>query len=188
MAHSLAHLDVICGPMFSGKTTELIRRLREYGSPNGGVNDLPIAIKPDRDDRYAAAQIVSHAGDRLEAISVSSAAEVLGVVAAAGAGAVGIDEAHFFGVELIGPVQQLLRRGLRVVVAGLERDHRGAPFEPFPWLLCEADEVLKLAGPCAACGRPAIHTQRMVASSERIVVGGAEAYQPRCRACFVPGQ
>ncbi len=100
---------------------------------------------------------------------------------------VGIDEGHFFGADLLPVCLSLVTAGRRLIVAGVERDHRGLPFEPFPGLLCEADEVLKLSGPCAVCGRPAIHSQRMTDQPGRVVVGGAELYQPRCRACFKPG-
>jgi thymidine kinase len=99
---------------------------------------------------------------------------------------VGIDEAHFFGAALIAPVMALVNSGVRVIVCGVERDHKGRPFDPFPTLLCEADHVLKMSGPCAVCGRPAIHSQRMTSSDAPIVVGGAEMYQARCRACFKP--
>src|SRR5262249_27706104 len=134
----------------------------------------------------ASNELVTHAGMRLAAEPVAEAREI--ATKAVGAAVVAIDEAHFFAGALKQPCGDLLARGAIVIVAGLERDHRGEPFEPFPWLLCEAEAVVKLAGPCAVCGRPAIHSQRMVAGSDRIVVGGAEAYQARCRACFVPGR
>jgi thymidine kinase len=99
-----------------------------------------------------------------------------------------IDEAHFFGAALTPVCIELIRRGVRVIVAGVERDHLGRPFEPFPSLLCEADEVVKLSGRCAVCGGPSVHSQRLIASDAHIVVGGAESYQPRCRACFNPAE
>lgn len=168
--------------MFSGKTTALIERLRAAHASGAKT----VAIKPLRDTRYQTGALASHAGATLAAVNV---AKTSGVVAAAGdAAVVGIDEAHFFGSGLGAACIALVSSGARVIVAGLERDHRGQPFEPFPRLLVEADDVIKLSGPCALCGRPAIHSQRMVDSSERIVVGGAEAYQARCRACFVPGR
>jgi len=167
--------------MFSGKTTELIRRLTE--AETAGKRTL--AIKPLRDDRYAHRELVTHGGARLVATPVASAGEIVGV--AAGAEVLGIDEAHFFGAALVSPCLELLRAGRRVIVSGVERDHRGQPFEPFPALLVEADEVVKLSGPCALCGRPAVHSQRMVKLDQAIVVGGAEMYQARCRDCFEPG-
>lgn len=170
--------------MFAGKTSELIRRVAAAGPG--------LVIKPARDGRYHATRVVSHEGAGVDAVPVGAAAEILPVVAeavrvAGVVGLVAIDEAHFFGDELIAPVRELLRRELRVLVVGLERDHRGDPFAPFPTLLCEADEVVKLNSRCARCGGPAIHSQRLVDSPERIVVGGADAYEPRCRGCFVPG-
>ena len=179
---STARLEAICGPMFSGKSTELIRRLQRAAA----AGQATLAFKPSHDTRYHAEAISTHTGAKLPAGAVESAAEILSH--AANAHTIGIDEAHFFGTSLIEPIRALLARGTRVIVAGLERDHRGRHFEPFPWLLCEADEVVKLAGPCAVCGKPALHSQRLVDSPDRIVVGGAEAYQPRCRECFQPGR
>lgn len=181
-------LEVICGPMFSGKTSALIGALRapESGGALGGPSTRAIAIKPARDDRYAADELVSHAGARLAAVSVGSATDV--ARAAGDSALVGIDEAHFFGAGLVQPVLALVRRGARVIVAGLERDHRGEPFEPFPRLLIEADAVMKLTTACAVCGGPAVHSQRMVQSDDRIVVGGAGDYEARCRRCFEGGR
>ncbi len=170
-------LEVICGPMFSGKTTELIARLSAAAAPT-------VAFKPARDDRYAQSELVSHAGRRHPAVPVASADEIYSAVGKHTV--VGIDEVHFFGATLIAPVLTLVNSGVRVIVCGVERDHRGRPFEPFPTLLCEADQVLKMSAPCALCGRPAIHSQRMTASDAPIVVGGAEMYQARCRTCFKP--
>lgn len=168
-------LEVICGPMFAGKSTALLNRLRAAHVPF-------ILFKPALDTRYAEAQVVTHAGDRLDAVAVGDPASIPGLARAFPV--VGIDEAHFFGAALIPPVFELLGAGARVIVAGVERDHLGGPFEPFPRLLCEADAVDKLAARCARCDRPAVHSQRMVPGDARIIVGGAEAYEPRCRACF----
>jgi len=175
---TVGRLEVICGPMFSGKTTELVRRLMHARMAGAGV----LGIKPVSDQRYHDQDISTHTGDRFPAATISVAAEI-GPLARV-PGVVGIDEAHFFGVPLLEECVRLVAAGKRVIVAGVERDHRGGPFEPFPNLLCEADEVLKLSGPCAVCGRPAVHSQRMIASEEAIVVGGAGMYQARCRACF----
>jgi thymidine kinase len=168
--------------MFSGKTTELIRRLN--AAETGGRR--VVAIKPLHDDRYAHAELVTHGGQRLAATPVASARDVVAV--AAGFAVVGIDEAHFFGVALVDPCEQLMAAGMQVIVAGVERDHRGRPFEPFPELLVEADEVVKLSGPCAVCGKPAVFSQRMINSDQPIVVGGAGMYEARCRECFEPGE
>lgn len=164
--------------MFAGKSTLLLQRLRDARQPF-------VLFKPALDTRYASHHVVTHAGERLAATPVSSAEQIRDL--AADHPLIGIDEAHFFGTALIAPILALLRDNRHVIIAGLERDHRGEPFEPFPRLLCEADQVFKLSGPCACCGRPAVHSQRMVQRSERIVVGGAEAYEPRCRDCFTPG-
>lgn len=167
--------------MFAGKSTELMRRLtaaRDAGR-------IALAFKPAIDTRYHATAIASHTGRRSPAIAVDDPARIPDL--AGHATVIAIDEAHFFAAPLIAPMQSLLDRGAHLVVAGLDLDHRGRPFEPFPWLLANADEVVRLAGPCAVCGKPATHTQRMVASSERIVVGGPGAYQARCAACFQPG-
>lgn len=168
--------------MFSGKSTELIRRLQTTAA----AGQTTLAFKPSHDTRYHAEAIATHNGAKLPAGAVENAAEILDHAAAAQT--IGIDEAHFFGTSLVDPIRTLLSHGRRVIVAGLERDHRGHHFEPFPWLLCEADEVVKLTAPCSICGKPALHSQRLVDSPNRIVVGGAEAYQPRCRDCFQPGR
>jgi thymidine kinase len=175
-------LEVICGPMFAGKTTELVRRLLDAQAAGATV----IAIKPSRDTRYRVLEIATHTGQTFPATPVTDASGV--VAAAGGAGVLAIDEVHFFGGGLIPVCHDLIRRGARVIVAGVERDHLGRPFEPFPALLCEADEVVKLSGRCAVCGGPSVHSQRMIDSDAAIVVGGAESYQPRCRACFRPGK
>ncbi len=182
MSHG--RLIAICGPMFSGKTTELIRRV-EAMTGGEGRDRRGVLFKPAGDTRYATDHLATHGGIRAEAVAVERAEEI--DARSSPGSVVGIDEAHFFGAGLTEVCVGLVARGLDVVVAGLERDHRGMPFEPFPSLLCEADEVIKLSGPCAICGQPALHSQRMVADQSRIVVGGAESYQPRCRACFEPG-
>lgn len=178
---------VICGPMFSGKTTELIARVDAMA----GQGCRCVLIKPAGDRRYAVEQLVTHDGGRAPAVEAANAEEVLAIADGGSSDwaydVVGIDEAHFFGESLTAVCRALAGRGAVVFVAGVERDHRGRPFEPFPSLLCEADEVVKRAGACAVCGGPSVHSQRLVESSERIVVGGAESYEPRCRVCFRPG-
>lgn len=177
-----ADLTVICGPMFAGKTSELIRRYEAAALANGRVR----VFKPLRDVRYDPGAVVTHGGKSIAASAVEAAGRIL--LDGIGADLVLIDEAHFFGPTLLEPVLALVNAGQSVVVAGLERDHRGEPFDPFPRLLCEADTVVKLTCPCARCGAAAVHSQRLIDSSERIVVGGAESYEPRCRTCFVPGK
>lgn len=177
-----ARLTVICGPMFAGKTTELIRQLDAAAHAGRKV----FAFKPASDTRYGQGCLATHAGGRFPARGIAD--EIDGVLLEMGEGALaGIDEAHFFGTAIIEPVREALGRGVSFILAGVERDHRGRPFEPFPTLLCEADEVIKLHAACAVCGGPAVHSQRMIPGDAAIVVGGAESYQARCRNCFRPG-
>lgn len=168
--------------MFSGKSTALIQRLQAAaaGLPPGRVR----AFKPASDTRYAPGAIVTHPGASLPAQALTDPAALPGL--ADEAQVVGIDEAHFFGAAIVGPVRTLVDRGVHVLVAGVERDHRGAPFDPFPALLIEADEVVKLLSVCARCGQPAVHSQRLFDSSERVAVGGPGDYEARCRRCFQP--
>lgn len=174
-------LEVICGPMFSGKTTELIARLKAHAAAGRRV----LAVKPARDTRYGMGVLVTHDGRSLGAAEMERGAELTqAMVGEDGVEVLGVDEAHFFGAELVGPCRELIARGVLVIIAGVERDHRGEPFEPFPALLCEADSVTKLSGPCAVCGGPAVHSQRMFANEDAIAVGGAGQYQARCRGCF----
>ncbi len=175
-----ARLEAICGPMFAGKTTELIRRLVEARSSACDA----VAIKPALDTRYAMHELVTHAGARLRARAVVDADEIAAAVGAATV--IGVDEAHFFGAPLTAVCRALAASGRRVIVAGLEFDHFGETFEPFPSLLRCADEVTRLVTACARCGAPATHTQRLIASEARIAVGGAGDYEARCAACFRP--
>ena len=166
--------------MFSGKTTELLRRLAGAEREGRPV----VAVGPAGDRRYGESRLATHTGEWRAAVTIAGAGEL--AVAAGAASVVGIDEGHFFGEALVGPCHELVSRGARVIVAGVPLDHRGRPFPPFPSLEREADEVVRLTCPCAVCGRPAIHSQRMKPGDETIAVGGAELYQPRCGACFAP--
>jgi thymidine kinase len=173
-------LEVICGPMFAGKTTELMRRI-------GHAESLGLAVavlRPSRDTRSMHDSIETHDGQRHQARETLHA----GLVAAHAGSApvIAIDEAHFFGEPLLQPCMALVAEGRRVIVAGIDLDHFGLLFEPFPALLAAAHEVVRLQGTCARCGAPSTRTQRLVASTARIVVGGAESYEPRCAACFAP--
>lgn len=165
--------------MFSGKTVELIRRVRAAHA----AGHAAAAIKPAADSRSGGARLTTHDGQSHHAHEAAAPAEV--ELLAGAAPIVAIDEAHFFGAALAPVCERLVAAGRRVIVAGVHLDHRGEPFEPFPRLLCLADEVMKLACPCAVCGRPAIHSHRKAGADGRIVVGGADLYEPRCRACFV---
>jgi len=172
------YIEVICGPMFSGKTEELIRRLRRavIGRRRGQV------FKPAIDRRYHATRIASHNATSLDALAVDDGPALLAAVEH-DAEVVGIDEAQFFGAELVAAVQALADRGVQVIVAGLDLDYRGVPFEPVPQLLAVAEHVTKLAAVCSVCGREATRSHRLVAGEGRIVVGSACEYEPRCRAC-----
>ena len=175
-----ATLEVVCGPMFAGKTTMLLRRVTE-ARVAGMVVQI---VRPAMDHRSAADAIQTHGGEHMQGISVASAQQVIAAVGEAQL--VVIDEAHFFGAALAGACEALLARGVSVLAAGVDIDHFGLPFEPFPSLFAMAHAVHRLQGTCARCGKPSTHTQRLVPGGARIVVGGAEAYEPRCEACFVP--
>jgi len=175
-------IEVICGSMFSGKSEELIRRLRRATIARQKVQ----AFKPDIDDRYGSDDIVSHDARRIECAKVKTAAEIIAGVDA-DTRVVGIDEAQFLGEDLVEVCEQLAGRGKRVIVAGLDQDYRGIPFEPIPQLLALAESITKTMAVCMVCGAPANKTQRLIESDERIVVGTGGTYEPRCRACFEPG-
>lgn len=178
---SMGWIEVIAGPMFSGKSEELIRRLRraEIGRQRVQV------FKPVIDDRYAADEIVSHSEMRIRAERVHHARSILERTDPR-TQVVGIDEAQFFDEELAEVAEALANGGKRVIVAGLDQDYLGRPFDPMPRLLALAEEVTKALAICVVCGNPANRTQRLIASEERIVVGGARAYEARCRQCFEP--
>jgi thymidine kinase len=177
---SIATLEVVCGPMFAGKTTMLLRRVAEARAAGVVVQ----IVRPALDHRSAADAIETHGGERMQGISVASAQQVIAAVGEAQL--VVIDEAHFFGGALAGACEALLHRGVSVIAAGVDIDHFGGAFEPFPALFAMAHAVHRLQGTCARCGQPSTHTQRLVPGGARIVVGGAEAYEPRCAACFAP--
>ena len=173
-------LELICGPMFAGKTTELIRRIEAARA----AQEITLAIKPAKDTRYADQELVTHAGDRTRAMAASTATDILAAVG--DARVIGIDEAHFFGAELSAVCLALVASGRRVIIVGQEFDHRGDGFEPFPTLLAHAHDTTRITGVCSSCGGVSIHSQRMVTSAERIHVGGIGDYEPRCAACFIP--
>jgi thymidine kinase len=172
-------IEVICGSMFSGKTEELIRRLRRARIAQQNVR----IFKPAVDRRYDEADIVSHSAQRIPSTAVTRAEEILDHVPRA-TQVVGVDEAQFFEMDLLAVARELARRGMRVIVAGLEQDYRGQPFPVMAALLVEAEFVTKNLAICVVCGNPAHRNQRLVPRSGQIVVGGAEAYEARCRRCF----
>ncbi len=175
-------IEVVCGPMFSGKSEELIRRLRRARIARKRVQ----VFKPAIDDRYSADEIVSHGDQRLESETVASAKEILEKVDGR-TQVIGVDEANFFGLDLVEVTAQLADAGKQVIVAGLDTDYLGRPFTPMPELLCLAESITKTLAVCMRCGNPAKHTQRLVESEDLIVVGAAGMYEARCRRCFEPG-
>jgi len=174
-------IEVIAGSMFSGKSEELIRRLRR-----AEIARLQVQIfKPTVDNRFGTDAIVSHSDMQIASESVASARELAARVRS-GTEVVGIDEGQFFDAELPRVCTELANAGRRVIVAGLDTDYLGQPFEPMPHLLAIAEYITKTLAICMVCGGPAGHTQRLVASNERVLVGATGTYEARCRRCFDP--
>jgi thymidine kinase len=174
-------IEVITGSMFSGKSEELIRRLRRAQIARQKVQ----IFKPRLDDRYSADHITSHSDMRIPSENVSDSTELLARVEE-DTEVIGIDEGQFFDPQLPAVCNTLADRGKRVIVAGLDQDYLGKPFEPMPQLLAIAEYITKTLAICVVCGRPANHTQRLVVSSERVLVGASGTYEARCRVCFDP--
>jgi thymidine kinase len=194
-------IEVICGPMFSGKTEELIRRLRRAVIARRKVQ----VFKPRADSRYDPELVVSHSQQKMLSTVVEKASDILEKLAQ-DVEVVGIDEVQFLGREVVPIVKSLADRGLRVVVAGLDQDYRGLPFEPMPELLAEAEYISKELAICVVCGEPANRSQRIIDTEERaspaspvaergsaehptedrVSVGAHESYEPRCRKDFSP--
>ncbi|PYQ73796.1 MAG: thymidine kinase [Acidobacteria bacterium] len=174
-------IEVITGSMFSGKSEELIRRLRRAQIARQKVQ----IFKPLIDDRFGEDQIVSHSDMRIASQNVRNSDELLRRVDD-DTDVVGIDEGQFFDADLPGACNALANRGKRVIVAGLDQDYLGRPFEPMPQLLAIAEYITKTLAICVVCGDPANHTQRLVASSDRVLVGATGMYEARCRHCFDP--
>lgn len=173
-------IEIICGSMFSGKTEELIRRLKRARIARQRV----MAFKPALDTRYSDDEVVSHDASAVATTPVHTAAQI--ILMADEADVVGIDEAQFFDDGLVDACQTLATSGTRVIVAGLDQDYLAEPFEPIPQLMAVAEYVTKLHAICVVCGAPANHSQRIVAEGDRVLVGANEAYEPRCRHCFDP--
>ena len=175
-------IEVITGSMFSGKSEELIRRLRRAQIARQKVQ----IFKPRFDTRYADDHIVSHSDMRIGSDNVSASKDLLSLVEP-DTDVVGIDEGQFFDQDLPAVCNELAGRGKRVIVAGLDQDYLGKPFEPMPQLLAIAEYITKTLAICMVCGGPANHTQRLVASSDRVLLGAQGTYEARCRRCFDPG-
>ncbi len=174
-------IEVICGSMFSGKTEELIRRLKRAQIARIKVQ----VFKPIIDDRYSKEHVQSHDATKVLSVPVSKSSEVLERVEDS-TRVVGIDEAQFFDEGIVDVCQKLANRGIRVVVAGLDMDYLGKPFEPMPKFLAIAEHVTKLHAICMSCGGEASRTQRLVASDQQIAVGSKDMYEARCRNCHEP--
>jgi len=171
-------IEVICGSMFSGKTEELIRRLKR----SEFANQKLLLFKPKIDNRYSEDNVVSHQGSTFEAIVVENASEILTkwnkekVVA--------IDECQFFDAGIIQVVNELSKKGVRVILAGLDMDFMGVPFGPMPQLMCLAEYVTKVHAICVSCGNLAQFSHRTVGDKEQVLVGAVEKYKPLCRSCY----
>ena len=178
---NLGWIEVICGSMFSGKSEELIRRLRRAQIARQRVQ----IFKPKLDSRFSEDHIVSHSEMKMRSQLVSQAREILDLLDGR-TQVIGIDEGQFFDMELAYVCNNLADSGKRVIVAGLDQDFRGKPFDPMPQLLSIAEYITKTLAICVRCGAPANRTQRLVENSDRLLVGETDAYEARCRLCFDP--
>ena len=171
-------IEVVCGPMFSGKTEELIRRVKRAQIAKQKIQ----IFKPGIDNRYSETKVVSHSSLKVEAVPVSSSLEILDRIFDS-TRIVAIDEVQFFDEEIVEVISRLARRGCRVICAGLDQDYKGNPFGPMPHLLAIADEVMKVHAICTVCGSPASKTFRKKEekSAEQVLVGESDRYEARCR-------
>ena len=174
-------IEVITGSMFSGKSEELIRRLRRAQIARQRVQ----IFKPNVDSRFDEDHIVSHSDMKMKSQLVSRSGEILDLLDGR-TQVVGIDEGQFFDVDLVQVCNKLADSGKRVIVAGLDQDFRGKPFDPMPQLLSVAEYITKTLAICVRCGAPANRTQRLVENPDRLLVGATDAYEARCRLCFEP--
>jgi thymidine kinase len=179
---NIGWIEAICGPMFSGKSEELMRRLRRAMIARKRVQ----VFKPVIDTRYSEDEIVSHTEMRMKSEPIGKVSDIFKQLDWR-TQVVGIDEANFLGPELVDVATQLADSGKQIIVAGLDTDYMGRPFPPMPDLLTLAESITKTLAICVRCGNPAKHTQRLVQSSDLIVVGAADMYEARCRRCFEPG-
>ena len=177
-AKNTGRIEVVCGSMFSGKTEELIRRMRRAVFANLNIK----IFKPQIDVRYSASDVVSHDAKAIASTPVASSAEILSQ--AGDAMVIGIDEAQFFDPEIVDVAVELARRGVRVIVAGLDMDYLGKPFGPMPALMAVADDVTKVHAICVRCGDLAMYSHRLSKSDNLVELGEKDIYEPICRACF----
>jgi thymidine kinase len=177
-AKKAGSIEVICGSMFSGKTEELIRRLKRAKFAKQNVQ----IFKPCIDVRYSEDEVVSHDSHSIDSTPISSPAKMLEI--AQDVQVVGIDEAQFFDESIVEVVQTLANRGVRVIIAGLDTDFLGKPFGPMPALMAVAEDIQKVHAICVRCGSPANHSHRLSQSSELVVLGETDIYEPLCRHCY----
>ena len=176
-------VEVICGPMFSGKSEELIRRVTR-----SKIARIPVQVfKPAVDDRYAVSEVVSHSALKIEAIPVSDSLQLLRSIHDS-TRVIGVDEGQFFDDGLVDIVDNLAATGRQVIIAGLDTDYLRRPFEPIPTLCDRAEYVTKMLAVCHRCGGPALSTQRIVQSDDLVVLGAEDAYEARCRMCYDPNE
>ncbi len=180
---NLGWIEVVCGSMFSGKSEELIRRLRRAQIARQRVQ----IFKPRLDNRYSEDHIVSHSDMKLKSQLVATANEILELVDGR-TQVIGIDEGQFFDMQLVAVCNKLADMGKRVIVAGLDQDYRGRPFDPMPQLLAISEYITKTLAICVICGAPANRTHRLVDNTDRMLVGASDMYEARCRLCFEPPQ
>lgn len=173
-------IEVVCGGMFSGKTEELIRRARRAHIAGQSV----VIVKPAIDNRYSDSEVVSHDSSSLPGINVNTADQI--ILLTSSAKVVCIDEAQFFDDRLVDVVNTLANDGKRVIIAGLDMDYLGRPFEPMPHLLAIAEYVTKLHAVCSESGMMANFSQRVVENEDHVLVGEKDSYEPRARHCFRP--
>lgn len=173
-------IEVICGSMFSGKTEELIRRIKR-----ALIANLKVEIfKPKIDTRYDDAKVVSHDSNAVQSTPVSASIEILAYCNAKDVHVVGIDEAQFFDLQLVEVCEELALNGIRVIIAGLDMDFKGRPFGPMPRLLSVAEYVTKVHAICQQCGNLATHSYRLVDDDSEVLLGEKQQYEPRCRTCY----
>lgn len=174
-------IEVVCGSMFSGKTEELIRRLRRAKIANQNV----AIYKPTIDIRYDETKVVSHNATSIDAIPLAHSSELLNIDK--DINVLGIDEAQFFDLGLTDVCQELAERDVRVIIAGLDMDYRGVPFGPMPHLLAVAEYITKVHAICVHCGNLATHSYRLSKDDELVMLGEKQEYEPRCRTCYKMG-
>ena len=174
-------IEVICGSMFSGKTEELIRRLKRAKIANQKVE----IFKPTTDTRYHIQRVVSHDSNYILSNPVEKSTDILSMID--GIEVIGIDEAQFFDMELVNVAQKLAKMGIRVIIAGLDMDYRGNPFGPMPNLLAVAEYITKVHAICSHCGNLATHSYRLSVEESTILLGEKDSYEPRCRTCYEMG-